>query len=243
MEIEAVDLSQEEKSFTKYLTNWMPILDKLSPKEMVDLFANAKKLIDLEKELLKIEDVKTLATKIKELQDKYEYPPNKEIGSLAKSTDEKDALKKIQYQIKSDIGLDVSPSYINKVLYNIESFKDNKKQLMKYITNIVLKGSGHGVVTELETEIEKLSSKTYLFPVLELKQRFIQKLRDGKIAFAPLPESSREPYKIQVKREVDKADKIYEELTGNKMSNIPYQVHYAGSVKDEKMIEEICKDS
>jgi hypothetical protein len=177
MEIEAVDLSQEEKTFTKYLTNWMPILDKMGPGEMVDLFVNAKKLIDLEKQLLKIVDVKDLVAKIKELQEKYEYPPNKEINSLAKNPDDK-TLKKIQEQIKNDIGLDISSRYIDKALYNIESFKDDKKKLMKYITNIILRGSGHGIVTEIDTEIEKIS-----------------------------------------------------------------QFHYAGSAEDEKMIEEICKNS
>jgi hypothetical protein len=161
MEIDAVDLSQQEKSFTKYLTNWMPILDKMSPDEMVALFTNAKKLIELEKELLKITEPQALITKIKDLQAKFEFPPDKEIDALAKKLDDKDSIKKIQEQIKNDIGLDISSAYINKVLYNIENIKDDKKKLMKYITNIILKGSGHGLISELETEIEKTTSVHY----------------------------------------------------------------------------------
>jgi hypothetical protein len=42
-------------------------------------------------------------------------------------------------------------------MYNLENFKEDKNKLMKYVTNIILRGAGHGVISEIET-LDKLAS-------------------------------------------------------------------------------------
>ncbi len=157
MEIEAIDLTKKEKSFTGYLKRYLPIIHKMSAEEIVKLFENAKKLVDLHAKLKDMTDPKALIDKIKELQTKNEYPPSKEIDALTKKigdekTDQKKLLKDLQTQLENDIGMDISPQYINKSLYILEGFKTDKKKLMQYVTNIILKGAGEGVISELDLE-------------------------------------------------------------------------------------------
>lgn len=162
MEIEAIDLSKDDKSFSGFLTKFLPIIDKMDTTEIVGLFEHAKKLVDLHKEIGQITEPDALIKRIRELQTKNEYPPNKQIDSLvkkwdAKKIESKNLIDGLQAQIRDDIGMNISPKYINTALYRIENFKDDKKKLMSYVTNIILSGAGHAVVTELDLQNVHLS--------------------------------------------------------------------------------------
>jgi hypothetical protein len=176
-ETAAVDLTKIEKSFSSYLTHFMPIIDKMEPEEIVDIFQSAKKVIDLEKELLKITDPAKLVARVQELQKKNppEYPDNKNFINWMKSLKD---LKGIQNEIKDDIGLDVSDKYINKVLYELDKMKEDKPKMLKYFTNIVLKGAGHGIVSSLDSE--KLIGTILASQKIELGSGVVCKLEETK---------------------------------------------------------------
>jgi len=160
----AVDLSTKN-SFTRYLTGYMPLLDKMSEEEFEDIVNNALTLVDLEKDILAISEAPKLVEKIKSLQKDLKLPPNKEIEKLIKmwenkKLDDNGLLSKTRQEVKNDIGLDVSKEYIKKLLWNIKEIRETKqnprKELMRYFTNIILKGSGHGLASI--DDMQKISS-------------------------------------------------------------------------------------
>lgn len=55
-----------------------------------------------------------------------------------------------------DEGINVSQDYIDKVIEKIKELKSNKRQVLKYISDIVLKGSELGVITSNEA-IQKIA--------------------------------------------------------------------------------------
>lgn len=147
------DLSNKEKSFSSYLKQYMPIINKMSPDEIVGIFENAEKLIKLEKQLLAITDLPKLMAKVQELQKSKEYPENKAFDKGFPS------LAEAKNEIKKDIGMDVSEKYIKKTLYDLDQIKQMnnddkiyKTKLMNFFTNIILKGAGHGVVSKIDDE-------------------------------------------------------------------------------------------
>lgn len=169
LEFTAADLSKTEgKSFVQYLVHWMPVLDKLSSKELVKLFEDAKDLVSLRDSLLKTDQAEQLVKTIKDLIKDYKYPPNTDIEKLIKKwenkkIEDKDLIKELHSEIKKDLGMGVSKEYLSKALYHIyggddpeKSFANDKKKLMKYITNIILKGADLGVVSYNET-LEKVA--------------------------------------------------------------------------------------
>jgi len=169
LEFTAADLTKTEgKSFVQYLAHWMPVLNKLTSQELVGLFENAKDLVETRDMLLKISDPGVLVEKIKELKSEYKYPPNSELDKIIvkweqKKIDDSEMKSKVYSEIKQDLGMGVSKAYLNKALWHInggddpeKSFADNKKKLMLYITNILLKGSGDGIVSKIEA-LEKVA--------------------------------------------------------------------------------------
>jgi hypothetical protein len=165
---EAVNLLETEgKTFTQYLSGYIPVINKMSAEEIVNLFENAKNSINIKNELIKIKNADELIDKLNILIKEYKYPPNQEVDKYIKlwnlkKIDEKELLKKLSEEINRDLGLGTSKEYIDKTLYIIngsgepdKSFATNKAKLMKYVTNIVLRGVNLGVKSNISLELQK----------------------------------------------------------------------------------------